>query len=189
LKLCCFQEESPFLCDTNDVMTKDSLLADLEQTTQAFAEAVSGFSQESFNQKPSNTAWSAAQIAEHLLKVGHSTYKAITVETIPTNRPPEQKIALIRQAMEDETIKRIAPERVQPSANEQETGRVVEQIQKQKLMLEEAVRSSDLTDACMSFKHPALGTLTKIEWLYFHIYHVQRHLRQLKRLQERTTAQ
>lgn len=164
-------------------MTKDALLSDLEATTQLFIEAVSRFGQEAFNQKPSETGWSPAQIADHLLKVGFSTYKAISGETIPTARPPEQKIAMIKQGMEDEVTKRIAPERVLPSADVQKTANIINQIKKQKELLEEAIHSSDITDACMSFKHPVLGTLTKMEWLYFHIYHVQRHLRQMKRFE------
>lgn len=170
-------------------MSKDNVLSDLEETTQALTETVSHFTHEAFNRKPSAERWSAAQIADHLLKVGFSTYKAITGEAMPTTRPPEQKIAMIKQGLEDEVTKRIAPERVLPSADVQETAGITEKISKQKDALKEAVLSSDITDACMSFKHPVLGTLTKIEWLYFHIYHVQRHVRQLKRLEENMTAQ
>src|SRR5215217_2650946 len=96
-------------------MTKEILLAKLEQTTQQLTEILLSFPAERFNTKPSETEWSPAQVAEHLLKVDLSTGKAISGETIPTNRPPDEKIGIIKHAMDDDSTRRMAPERVSPS--------------------------------------------------------------------------
>lgn len=166
-------------------MTKEIILSDLNQTTEALVEVIARFTHEAFNQKPSETAWSAAQITEHVLKVGTAALKAINGEAIPTNRPPEQKIAILKKGLEDEATKLIAPERVLPSADIHEADNIILQVNKQKESLEEAIHSVDMTDACMSFKHSMLGTLTRMEWLYFHIYHMQRHIKQAMRLIEK----
>jgi hypothetical protein len=166
-------------------MTKEILLSGLEKTTQQLMNILLSFTPERFNEKPAENEWSAAQIAEHLLKVDMSTCKALSGEAIPSNRPPDAKIDIIKQAMDDDNTRRVAPERVYPSSEHWEPVVIIQQIKKQKAFLKEAILGADVTEACMSFKHPALGTMTKMEWVAFNIHHTERHLRQLKGLQER----
>ena len=166
-------------------MTKETLLSDMEETTRQLLTVLSSFTPEQFNERPSETEWSAAQVAEHLLKADVSTGNALSGETVPTNRPPDEKLAMIQQAMNDDNAKRVAPERVHPSGEQWEAAAILEQIKKQKEVLKEAILHSDITEACTSFKHPVLGTMTKMEWMTFNMRHTERHLRQLKRLQEK----
>lgn len=166
------------------LMTKETLLSGLEETTRQLVAILSSFTPEQFNEKLSESEWSAAQIAEHLLKADVSTGKALSGETMPTNRPPDEKLSIIQQALNDDNTKRVAPERVYPSGEQWEPSVIIEQLKKQKEVLKEAILSSDLTEACTSFKHPALGTMTRMEWMAFNLHHTERHLRQLKRLQE-----
>lgn len=163
-------------------MNKETLLADLDASTKKISEALSQFDATNFNSRPLDGGWPAAQVAEHLLMLEISANKALSGETIPTNREPDKKISLIKWAMDDET-KRQAPERVQPTGTYTEPQQLIEKIKQQRDKLREAVTTSDVTEACISFKHPALGTLTKWEWVYFTIYHMQRHVKQLQRLQ------
>jgi uncharacterized damage-inducible protein DinB len=166
-------------------MNKETLLAQLEQSTERLLNTLSQFTPETFNQQRSEGEWSPSQIAEHLLKVDVTTNKALKSETVATNRPPDQKIALIRGAMEDNT-KRVSPERVHPSGEHWKPDAIMEQLKKQRKIMREAIASSDMTEACTSFKHPALGTLTKLEWVWFNIYHAERHIRQMVRFLEKT---
>jgi hypothetical protein len=168
-------------------MTKEALLADLERSTQKLIELLLQFTPETFGNRPSEAEWSAAHVADHLAKVYFSTGKAMSGETTPTNRPPDQKIALVQQAMESDT-KRVAPERVQPSNDTGERSILLQQIKKQEERLKEIIDAGDITDACVSFRHPALGTLTKMEWMAFNYYHTERHIRQLKRILQKVSA-
>ncbi|MBE7179216.1 MAG: DinB family protein, partial [Mucilaginibacter polytrichastri] len=43
-------------------------------------------------------------------------------------------------------------------------------------------RDMDLSMLCLGFDFPGLGFLTRYEWLYFNIYHTQRHIRQLRNI-------
>jgi hypothetical protein len=165
-------------------MDKEKLLNDLDTSTRYFLEVISCFDIENFGYKPSDAEWSAAQITEHLLLLEAAAIKALSGETIPTNRATDEKMALIKWAMEDAT-KRQAPETVQPSNNGIDLQSAIENLKQQRDKLREAVSISDLTEACISIKHPALGTLTKWEWVYFTIYHMQRHLEQMKKLQRK----
>ncbi|HVF82410.1 MAG TPA: DinB family protein, partial [Flavisolibacter sp.] len=160
-------------------MNIETLLAELDACTKNFLEILGQFNKSNFIQKRSENEWSPAQIAEHLLLLEITANKAITGTTIPTNRTPDKKVPLIKWAMED-TTKRVAPESVLPSDRITDAETAIEKITQQRGALREAITSLDLSEACMLFKHPALGTLTRLEWIYFTIYHMQRHLQQMK---------
>jgi hypothetical protein len=162
-------------------MNKDVILAEWQQITDRLSALIINFSPEIFLLQPSPDRWSAAQQAEHLLKVDMTTYQALKSETIPTNRPPDQKIPLIREAMESDT-KRIAPERVQPSVTKLEPQVIAAQITAVREKVARLIRELDLSEACRVYKHPSLGTLTRLEWVYFNIYHAERHIRQIEEL-------
>ena len=162
-------------------MDKEILLSELDASTKNLFESLSGFNETNFNYNPSETGWSPAQITEHLLLLEIVANKALTGETIPTNRPPDKKIALIKWAMEDET-KRVAPPVVIPSNTLKNVDELVQQLKKHREKLRAIAADADLSDACMSIKHPALGTLTKLEWVYFTICHCNRHVRQMNKI-------
>ncbi|MBB1285890.1 DinB family protein [Flavisolibacter sp. BT320] len=164
-------------------MNNDVILAEWQQTTDRLSTLILSFSPEIFFLQSSPARWSAAQQAEHLLKVDMTTYQALKSETVPTNRPPDQKIPLIREAMESDT-KRIAPERVQPSATKLEPQAIAAQIIALRQKLAGLIRELDLSEACRVYKHPSLGTLTRREWVYFNIHHAGRHIRQMEELKE-----
>lgn len=168
-------------------MNNDVILAEWQQITDRLSDLIVTFSPEAFLLQPSPDKWSAAQQAEHLLKVDMTTYQALKSETVPTNRPPDGKVALIREAMECNT-KRIAPERVQPSATALEPQAIEEQITALREKVAGLVGELDLSEACHVYKHPSLGTLTRLEWVYFNMHHAERHIRQMEELKVATTS-
>lgn len=168
------------------VMNKETILADLDTCTQSFLDTLRHFNKNDFIQKPSVDLWSPAEVAEHLLLLEITANKAITGTTIPTNRAPDKKIPLIKWAMEDST-KRVAPASVLPSNRITDPDTAIEKVTQQRTSLREAITNLDLSEACTSFKHPALGTLTRWEWVYFTIYHMQRHLQQIKQPESSAT--
>jgi hypothetical protein len=64
----------------------------------------------------------------------------------------------------------------------------VSQLQAQRADLRRAVETLDLTAACIGLPHVRIGVMTRMEWVYFTIYHTERHLKQLQRLQESVTS-
>lgn len=57
---------------------------------------------------------------------------------------------------------------------------MMRRIQVQRHAIVQAIETKDLSELCTSFKHPSLGECTRREWVYFSIYHAERHLKQLK---------
>jgi len=164
-------------------MDKTIILADLDNSLSNLEKTITGFIIEGFNRSPSATAWSPAQIVEHLLLLERIAMKAINGATIPTNRAADSKVGLIKWAMEDET-KRLAPGIVVPSDTTLNAQQLIQQIQQERQKIKTSIASADITEACTEFKHPVLGTLTRFEWLYFIIYHTERHRKQIERIKK-----
>lgn len=164
-------------------MNNDVILVDWQKITERLSFLIVSFSPAAFLLTPSPEKWTAAQQAEHLLKVDMTTYQALKSETIPTNRPPDQKILLIREAMEGDT-KRMAPEIVQPSDTQHEPEKMAIQIRALRERVARLIGDLDLSEACRVYKHPSLGTLTRLEWIYFNMHHAERHMRQMEGLKE-----
>ena len=166
-------------------MDKHRLTSDLDFSTAQLLQWLANYSSEKFNFSPDGMRWSPAQIVEHLLMLEVIANKALMGKTVTTNRPPDEKINIIKTVMADIDTKRIAPEIVAPSAELKDQKILIEQIKSQRELLKKAIAELDLTEACTSFKHPGLGTLTRFEWVYFTIFHTERHLKQLQEFENK----
>ena len=54
--------------------------------------------------------------------------------------------------------------------------------------INQALQTLDLTKTCLAFELPVYGFLTRLESLYFILYHTQRHLHQLKNIHQKMAA-
>lgn len=164
-------------------MNKQTLVNDLNASLAEVQEAIAGFNEQTFAAPPRSGGWSAAQVAEHLIVTEAAAAKALAGDTVVNNRDPAAKVPLIEAVMRDET-KRMAPPMVMPAGRVTTPQQAAEMLNRQRQKLVDAVNTNnDLTDACTAYKHPALGTLTKWEWVHFVVHHMRRHLKELQRLQ------
>lgn len=164
------------------------LSAELLAATDEMMERLARFTPESADQKPGDGEWSAAEVGEHLLILETVANKVVRGETIDSTRVPDAKMAIIKMAMTDLQTKRTAPDAVRPSGKAGNLTSIKAGLQKQRELLLEAIETTDLSRACVAFKHPALGTLTVMEWIYFITLHSRRHVAQLDRICERVNS-
>jgi len=163
-------------------MMKEQLLCELDASTEILIKTLSCIDSENVNRQPAAGGWSAVQVAEHLLILETIANKVVRGETIKSTRASDEKIPLIIGAMMDTDTKRVAPDVVLPSQEPGDLQAIVRGLQKQRELLKEAIISTDLSEACISLKHPALGTLTRLEWIWFTIHHTRRHIIQIEQL-------
>lgn len=168
-------------------MDKEILVTDLRDSTEKLTEELSHFTPETFNVKPSAEEWSAAEVAEHLLKIEVFANKALRSETAPPDRAPDKMISFLKNRMEDNN-KRKASEVTSPTGEEKNVALMITQFREQREELKRAVETFDLSEACTGTPHPVLGVMTRLEWLYFVIYHTERHLKQLARIEEEVSV-
>ncbi|HVG11852.1 MAG TPA: DinB family protein [Flavisolibacter sp.] len=166
-------------------MTAEQLATELNASTSELIESLSRFTPEAATQKVSAEEWSAAEVGEHLLILETIANRVLRGDTIESNRPPDEKMALIERAMLDLDTKRKAPDAVLPSARHGNLSEIIAGLQKQRRLLIEIIETADLNRACIAFKHPGLGTLTMMEWIRFTSLHSRRHVTQLERIFQR----
>jgi hypothetical protein len=161
------------------MMDKEVIFRELDTATALLKKAVASFTLEKFNEKPPGK-WGASQIMEHLLMTESSISKLLGKSSGEAGRPPGKKLDMINTVMGDDNNKYNAPEIFLPPGRFVEL-EVVDQVAEIRNGLKEIIAASNL-DEMISIKHPGLGSLTRIEWVYFLIHHSNRHTRQIENL-------
>ena len=169
-------------------LSKQELAAQAKQTGAALLDTLASFNDEQFNTQPSYGGWTAGQVAEHLLLSG-GVAEAVHGNTTPTtDRKPDAYCAMIAGIFLDFSTRLQSPDFILPSGGYHDKP---EMLKKTKLVWErigEGIDALDLSVTCTDFEMPTVGHLTRLEWLWFYVWHSQRHLRQLNNIRVAVTA-
>ncbi|MDQ4139016.1 MAG: DinB family protein [Bacteroidota bacterium] len=162
---------------------------EFENTALELNQLFSSFNPEEINIKPSEDSWSAGQLLQHVIKVNFGFLRILNGLTKETDRQPEEKVAEIKANLLDSTIKRQAGEFVAPENKTYQKEDLLKRIEFTQSALKQIIQNPDLTPTCLAFEVPIFGYLTRLEALYFVIYHTQRHTKQLKNIQDQVKLQ
>ncbi|MDQ3019373.1 MAG: DinB family protein [Bacteroidota bacterium] len=165
-------------------MTK-KILSDYESTNEKLFQLFSEFKPEHINTVPFEGSWTAAQLAEHLYKSDKLILKTVNGPVKPTERQPDEKVSVIKEVFLDFKTKMKSPDFNTPSNKEHEQKEMLNSLEEKKEEITQVIKTKNLSDTCLSFTLPEMGELTRLEWIYFGIYHMQRHTHQLKNIFEK----
>lgn len=169
-------------------ISKQALASQAKRTGADILNILASFNEEQFNTQPSYGGWTAGQVAEHLLLSG-GVAEAINGHTRPTtDRQPDAHCAMIAGIFLDFSTKLQSPDFILPSGGYHDK---TDHIDKTKLVWErigEGIDALDLSVTCTDFEMPTVGHLTRLEWLWFYVWHTQRHLCQLNNIRAAVTA-
>ena len=168
-------------------MDTNKTTEDVQATTDRLLTTLSGFSEERFNTRSSTGRWSAGDIAEHLYILDTRVNKILQQPALPAERPHDQKAGMIESSLLDRNQKYTVPDFIRPSTTEKDQQEIISKLQAERQELIHIVQSIDLTEM-VSTNHIRLGSLTRLEWIYFSIYHTQRHIAQLEELKKEIPA-
>lgn len=157
---------------------------DLKHSTDLLIEVLANFSEEDFNRKPSANAWSAGEVAEHLWLVESAVNeKVMQGPTQQTKRDPCEKIEQIKRTFLD-FEKKFSAALTKPTALPKNKKDMIEKIKSCRKILRDVIGAEGLEQECLGFNHGLFGLMTKVEWVYYNIYHTERHLQQIERIQK-----
>lgn len=165
-------------------MTKEQIKKDLKQSTKEILALLDRVPEHEFNASPKNGGWTIGQVTEHLIKVETSAVRLFSGSAEATDRDPEKKIRTIRERFLDFETKMKAFGPIVPTMEKKDKRRAMEKIQDIRQKLASFIEIQDMTDLVTGFAHPLFGPLTKVEWIYFNIYHSQRHANQIKEIRK-----
>ena len=163
-------------------MNKAEVRNDLRENTRQLLSVIQEFPETKFNTLPSGDEWSAGQVCEHLIKVETGTLRLYTGKTESCDRDPEEKITTIKKRLGDRDTKMSAFGPIIPDENPKNKTKVLEKLQDIRQRLTSLIEVHELTELVLGFDHPLFGRLTRIEWIYFSIYHSRRHIYQIQEI-------
>jgi uncharacterized damage-inducible protein DinB len=164
--------------------SKKQVHQDFTQSTQKLLSALNEFPEDHFQSSGPNGGWSAAEIAEHIIKSEAGLVKFFGEDAESTERDPEQKIELMKEKMLNFQQKFSAPSQVEPNDGPKDRQQLIDKLQDIRQRIAGMIEIEDLTKLLTVFGHPGFGTLTRVEWLYFNIYHAERHVEQVEDLKK-----
>ena len=165
---------------------RTELLATVEAVPEPLREA-----------RPSEEAWSVAEILEHLMRVEKGVARLVAMkagEMQSQSEPPRDpdelpELAISKFArMSDRTMKITAPERVAP-LGEISAGEALEGLAQTRAQLREQLHAADgLALSTAHHMHPVFGVLNLYEWVYATGGHELRHADQIREVAAQLSA-
>lgn len=160
---------------------KDQLL----ENTDVLVSAIEDFPDSTFNTKPDQDFWSAADVLEHLYRSEFGLPRLFVGETKTlTDRTPDALVEGMKQRFLESDTKMTASGVILPTSGEKSKQELVATFRKNRERIAQLLDEYPPEELCLKFKHPIFGHLTRMEWVHFNIIHTQRHMRQLARIKE-----
>jgi hypothetical protein len=159
-----------------------SIQADLQAVTERLLQLLQQCASNDFAKKPNTQGWSFAEVAEHLLIINKNLAYVLKADGAAPDRAPDKKLPVIKEALSDRSTKLVAPENVRPTGTVHNQQELISGLQHYTQVLKQVITEKELNELCTQYPHPRLGRLTRLEWIYFIIYHMERHCLQLEEM-------
>ena len=156
-----------------------------DETLAQLIQLLSKFNQEQLNTAPFESSWTAGQLAQHLIMADGGFVDMINGPVKETQRNVDELVSKIKTIFLNFDIKMSSPDFIVPQLIDYEKEELVDLMNKIKSDLNKSLETLDLTKTCTTFELPVLGFLTRLEAVYFIIYHTQRHIHQLTKIYQK----
>ena len=153
------------------------LFACLDETSSKLITSVDAVDVHTFNSVPFANSWTAAQVMVHVIKSNLTIAKALKLEGKIIEREPDERVDELKELFLDFTIKFQSPEFILPPESWYNKEQLENDFLQSMDQLEEEALQMNLSEA---ISHEAFGEITKLELLYFVLFHTQRHIHQLQ---------
>lgn len=160
----------------------DQLSAEQTQIYTSLFQTLYSFDEQSFNQVPFTGSWTPAQVAEHILRFSSGTLKTIYAGTQATERKPDEQVNALKKLFLNLDLKMPAPEFVVPGNEPIAREKLLADLNNISEKMDKVIHTADLSATCTLYQLPGFELMTRMEWIYFILYHTQRHIRQLENI-------
>lgn len=164
---------------TTEKLNNVALFTLFDDTSSKLLQLVSSFTEEAMEERRVAGSWTPAQICEHIIKSNNSIAHALSAKTEITEREPDLRVPEVKELFLDFTKKFQSPPFVIPTRVDYKKEMIIEDLQKSIKEFRELANTVNLYE---TGDIPGFGVLTKLELVYFNVYHTQRHIKQLENL-------
>lgn len=154
-----------------------TLETDFKRNTEEISNFFKRMKADVLRQKPHPNEWSALDCLEHLVVVEKMVEKVLTLSSQPVTRAIDAKVSTMKEALLNFHEKYQTSEMFLPTGKYQ-PAEAIELFCEQR---DRIWKTGDFKHLYDAIEHPFFGKLTKTEWVYFCVYHAQRHFEQMKK--------
>jgi hypothetical protein len=156
-----------------------------DETLAQLIQLLSKFDQQQLNTVPFEDSWTAGQLAKHMIMSDGGFVDMINGPVKETQRKVDEMASKIKTDFLNFDIKMSSPDFIAPQLIDYKKDEVIDSLNKIKYDLNKSFDTIDLTKTCTAFELPVYGFLTRLEAVYFIIYHTQRHIHQLQKMHQK----
>jgi len=164
---------------TTPAVNTKKLFTSLDETWSELVNLISSTNGESINAVPFKDCWTIAQLATHVTKSNKAIAQGMEMEGKPAEREPDAGEPDIRKIFLDFDVKYKSPQFIVPEEKSYNHGEVLKILNSSIDKLKALRSKADLVEI---IDLPIFGKVTKLELLYFVLYHTQRHIYQLNKM-------
>lgn len=162
---------------------KADITHEIDTVISDLTKAIYSFNANEFNTIPFQGSWTPAQVTEHLTLGVDPAILYGNVKQV--SRDPGEKIESVKAVFLDFSIRMQSPDFVLPSNNPHTREEMAAKLTQIWERMKEATHELDLTLTCTDFEIPGFGEFTRLEWIWFYIFHTKRHIHQLHKIARR----
>ncbi len=163
---------------------KKELLNAIDEAISQLQNLMFSISADQINTVPYKDSWTAGQLFRHVIKSINGMAEALKTESKPVERETGEKIGELKKVFLDFSTKMKSPEFIAPEEGPYVKQNVREELNKSFEQFKENATNINLNDIVEGLP---LGAITKLEILHFVLYHTQRHLHQMNKINEALT--
>lgn len=160
----------------------EKVINEADGTLSALENLFSNFNAKQVNEVPFADSWTAGQLANHLIMANGGFVEVINGPTTETSKPADIMVERIKGDFLNFNIKFDSPEFIYPENKDYDRAELLAKLKQIRSNVSDVLTKLDLTKTCTAFELPVYGFLTRLEAIYFIIYHTQRHTQQLKNI-------
>jgi hypothetical protein len=166
-------------------MTSAELFNELKKTKQDFTDQIRSYSDDQINAIPFENSWTIGQLFEHVTKSNLGVAKMMLKPFPLTERNPEEFAEKFRSIFLSTDNRFDAPDFIVPGNGPFNKEKIVEDMNTSFSTFIENASHTNLNEETSGMP---FGPATKLEVVYFVLYHSQRHLRQLTKICKELSA-
>ncbi|TCD26191.1 DinB family protein [Pedobacter psychrodurus] len=160
----------------------EKIIKEANETLSALENTLSKFNTAHVNAVPFKGSWTAGQLAEHMILSNSGFLQVINGPVTETDKPADLMVKEIRKDFLNFNVKYDSPKEIYPEDRTYNQPELLKSLKEIREGISNAVTGLDLTKTCTAYELPGYGFLTRLEAIYFVIYHTQRHVHQLKNI-------
>jgi len=160
------------------------LKTQLDNNTSLFLDILDTIPTDKLMVRNQHTQWTIMESAEHVLMIEQSVSETLQGKTAPVqDRLPDSKVKQISELFMDFSKRLFVTKPIASKTVYKDMASYSADFRATRELIKGALEHHPEQE-CKAFEHNLFGFLTKIEWIYYLIYHTERHLHQISRIED-----